>query len=101
TDYIRSSVHEVKHNIFEATLIIILVVFAFLGTVRAVFIPIVTVPLSLIGVCSLMLLMGYSINLLTLLAMVIAIGLVVDDAIVVVENIYRHLEEGKSAYTAA
>lgn len=101
TEYIRSSLHEVIRSITEATIIVILVVFLFLGTIRSVTIPIVTIPLSLIGVASLMLAMGYSLNLLTLLAMVLAIGLVVDDAIVVVENIYRHIEEGMSPYEAA
>lgn len=101
TEYIRSSIREVTHSIIEATIIIIFVVFGFIGAARAVVIPVVTIPLSLIGVCSLMLAMGYSINLLTLLAMVIAIGLVVDDAIVVVENAYRHIEEGKAPLEAA
>lgn len=101
TDYIRNSIHEVIQSITEASLIVILVVFLFLGSLRTVIIPIVTIPLSLIGVCSLMYSMGYSLNLLTLLAMVIAIGLVVDDAIVVVENIYRHIEEGLSPFNAA
>src|SRR3990167_11248218 len=94
TEYIRSSIKEVIRSILEATIIVILVIFAFIGAIRTVTIPVITIPLSLIGVCSLMYAMGYSINLLTLLAMVIAIGLVVDDAIVVVENIYRHIEEG-------
>lgn len=101
TEYIRSSIHEVMHSIIEATFIIILVVFAFIGAAQAVAIPVITIPLSLVGVCSLMFAMGYSINLLTLLAMVIAIGLVVDDAIVVVENIYRHIEEGLTPKDAA
>lgn len=101
TAYIRSSISEVVHSIAEATIIVILVIFAFIGAIQAVSIPVVTIPLSLIGVCSLMYSMGYSINLLTLLAMVIAIGLVVDDAIVVVENIYRHIEEGLSPKEAA
>lgn len=101
TDYIRASIHEVIRSITESTLIVILVVFLFLGAFRAVIIPIVTIPLSLIGVCSLLYAMGYSLNLLTLLAMVLAIGLVVDDAIVVVENIYRHMEEGLSPIKAA
>lgn len=101
TDYIRNSLHEVVRSIVEATLIVILVIFAFIGAIRAVLIPVATIPLSLIGVLSLMLAMGYSINLLTLLAMVIAIGLVVDDAIVVAENIYRHIEEGLSPRQAA
>ncbi|EKD72030.1 MAG: hypothetical protein ACD_46C00029G0003 [uncultured bacterium] len=101
TEYIRSSIHEVIRSIIEATVIVILVIFAFIGAAQAVSIPVVTIPLSLIGVCSLMYGMGYSINLLTLLAMVLAIGLVVDDAIVVVENIYRHIEEGLTPYEAA
>lgn len=101
TEYIRSSIHEVIHTITEASIIVIIVVFLFLGAIRTVTIPIVTIPLSLIGVCSLMLAMGYSLNLLTLLAMVLAIGLVVDDAIVVVENIYRHIEEGLSPLEAS
>lgn len=101
TEYIRSSIHEVLRSIVEATIIVIMVIFLFIGSLRAVVIPIVTIPLSLVGVCSLMMAMGYSINLLTLLAMVIAIGLVVDDAIVVVENIYRHIEEGLTPKEAA
>lgn len=101
TEYIRSSIHEVIHTLIEATIIVILVIFLFIGAAQAVAIPVITIPLSLIGVCSLMYSMGYSINLLTLLAMVIAIGLVVDDAIVVVENIYRHIEEGLTPREAA
>lgn len=101
TEYIRNSINEVEHSLFEATIIVILVIFIFIGAARAVTIPVITIPLSLIGVCSLMFAMGYSINLLTLLAMVIAIGLVVDDAIVVVENIYRHIEEGLTPRDAA
>lgn len=101
TEYIRSSIHEVVVSIFEATIIVIIVIFAFIGAPRAVSIPVITIPLSLIGACSLMFALGYSINLLTLLAMVIAIGLVVDDAIVVVENIYRHIEQGRTPYDAA
>jgi multidrug efflux pump len=77
------------------------VIFLFLASFRSVIIPVVTIPLSLIGVCSLMLAMGFTFNLLTLLAMVLAIGLVVDDAIVVVENIHRHLEEGKPPVQAS
>ena len=85
---------EVFKTIGEATLIVILVILLFLGSFRSVLIPIVTIPLSLVGVCFVLFALGYSINLLTLLAMVLAIGLVVDDAIVVVENIHRHIEEG-------
>lgn len=101
TEYIRSSIHEVIRSITEASIIVIAVIFLFLGTIRSVTVPLVTIPLSLVGVCSLMFAMGYSLNLLTLLAMVLAIGLVVDDAIVVVENIYRHIEDGLSPFDAA
>lgn len=101
TDFIRASINEVIHTIMEAALIVIFVIFLFLGSLRSVIIPVVTIPLSLIGVCTLMLFLGYSINLLTLLAFVLAIGLVVDDAIVVVENVHRHLEEGKNPFQAA
>jgi len=101
TDYIRASIKEVITTIIEAALIVIVVIFLFLGSIRSVLIPIVTIPLSLIGVCTLMMFLGYSINLLTLLAFVLAIGLVVDDAIVVVENIHRHIEHGKTPLEAA
>jgi multidrug efflux pump len=101
TDFIRASLDEVIHTIIEAAAIVIVVIYLFLGSIRSVFIPIVTIPLSLVGVCTLMLMLGYSINLLTLLAFVLAIGLVVDDAIVVVENIHRHIEEGKTPFDAA
>ncbi len=101
TDFIRASIKEVVRTILEAAFIVILVIYLFLGSIRSVFIPLVTIPLSLIGVCTLMLFLGYSINLLTLLAFVLAIGLVVDDAIVVVENIYRHIEEGLTPFEAA
>ena len=101
TDFIQASINEVITSIVEAGLIVIVVIFLFLGALRSVFIPVVTIPLSLVGVGFLMLVMGFSINLLTLLAMVLAIGLVVDDAIVVLENIYRHLEEGKTPFDAA
>ncbi len=101
TTYISASMDEVIVTIFEATLIVILVMYCFLGSLRAVLVPIVTIPLSLIGVAFFMLAMGYSLNLLTLLAMVLAIGLVVDDAIVVVENVHRHLEEGLTPFKAA
>lgn len=101
TKYIRTSIHEVIQTIFEATIIVILVIFLFLGSLRNVLIPMVTIPLSLIGMCFIMLLLGYSLNLLTLLAMVLAIGMVVDDAIVVVENIHRHIEAGLTPFKAA
>jgi multidrug efflux pump len=101
TKFISSSIYEVIKTIVEAALIVIVVIFLFLGAIRPVVIPVITIPLSLVGVTFLMLLLGYSLNLLTLLAMVLAIGLVVDDAIVVVENTHRHLEEGKSPLEAA
>src|SRR6478752_4344203 len=101
TKFIQSSIDEVEKTLGEAVIIVVVVIFLFLASFRSVMIPVVTIPLSLIGVCSLMLLAGFSFNLLTLLAMVLAIGLVVDDAIVVVENIHRHLEEGKPPVQAA
>ena len=97
TIFIKESIKEVAKTLGEAALIVIVVIFLFLGSIRSTFIPIITIPLSLIGVLMLLLAMGYSINLLTLLALVLAIGLVVDDAIVVVENIYRHIEEGHAS----
>src|SRR3990167_861550 len=99
--FIQVSIDEVVKTLIEAVLIVIVVVFLFLGALRSVLIPVITIPLSMIGVLFFMQLMGYSINLLTLLAMVLAIGLVVDDAIVVVENIHRHIEEGKTPFNAA
>ena len=99
--FISASIDEVVHTLGEATVIVILVMLLFLGSFRAVVIPLVTIPLSLVGVCFLLLAMGYSLNLLTLLAMVLAIGLVVDDAIVVVENVHRHIAEGLSPFQAA
>ena len=101
TLFIQASIHEVVKTLIEAVLIVIVVVFLFLGALRSVLIPVITIPLSMIGVLFFMQVMGYSINLLTLLAMVLAIGLVVDDAIVVVENIHRHIEEGKTPLNAA
>ena len=96
TKFIDASIKEVEKTLLEAAVIVIVVIFLFLGSLRSTLIPIVTIPLSLIGVMFALLALGYSINLLTLLALVLAIGLVVDDAIVVVENIYRHIEEGLS-----
>lgn len=101
TETIASSITEVFKTIAEAVLIVVVVILLFLGSFRSVLMPIVTIPLSLIGVCAVMLALGYSINLLTLLAMVLAIGLVVDDAIVVVENIHRHIAEGMTPARAA
>jgi multidrug efflux pump len=101
TNFIRASLWEVMKTLGEAALIVVVVIFLFLGNLRSTIIPIVTIPLSLVGVLGLLLALGYSINLMTLLALVLAIGLVVDDAIVVVENIYRHIEEGKKPMEAA
>ncbi|HEY6833632.1 MAG TPA: efflux RND transporter permease subunit, partial [Pseudolabrys sp.] len=101
TDFVNSSISEVIHTLVEALVIVNLVVFVFLGSLRSVLIPMVAIPLSLIGTFTLMLAFGFSINLLTLLALVLAIGLVVDDAIIVVENVNRHLEEGKTPTAAA
>ncbi len=101
TAFIRASIYEVAKTLLEAAAIVIVVIFLFLGNLRSTFIPIVTIPLSLIGVMIALLALGYSINLLTLLALVLGIGLVVDDAIVVVENIYRHIEEGMTPFDAA
>ncbi|MGH8355372.1 MAG: efflux RND transporter permease subunit, partial [Pseudomonas sp.] len=101
TLFIQASIDEVVKTLIEAVLIVIVVVFLFLGALRSVLIPVITIPLSMIGVLFFMQLMGYSINLLTLLAMVLAIGLVVDDAIVVLENIHRHLEDGMKPLRAA
>ena len=101
TKFIQSSINEVIWTLGEAILIVILVIFVFLGSPRAVTIPIVTIPLSLIGAGLFMMLFGFTINLLTLLALVLAIGLVVDDAIIVVENVARHLEEGRTPLDAA
>jgi multidrug efflux pump len=99
--FISDSIDEVFQTLAEAVLIVLVVVFLSLGSIRAAVVPAVAVPLSLVGGAFLMLLMGFSINLLTLLAMVLAIGLVVDDAIVVVENVHRHLELGASKSDAA
>ena len=101
TAFIRASIEEVVRTLGEAVLIVVVVIFLFLGNLRSTLIPIVTIPLSLVGVMIVLLALGYSVNLLTLLALVLAIGLVVDDAIVVVENIYRHIEEGMTAFEAA
>ena len=99
--YISEALKEVMRTLIEASLIVVLVIFLFLGSLRVVAIPIIAIPLSLVTVLFLIWMMGFSINLLTLLAMVIAIGLVVDDAIVVVENVHRHIEDGKQPFDAA
>jgi len=101
TEFVNSAINEVIRTLVEALLIVTLVVFLFLGSVRSVAIPTVAIPLSLVGTFTLMLIFGFSINLLTLLALVLAIGLVVDDAIIVVENVNRHLEQGMKPVPAA
>lgn len=101
TTFIRAAIDEVVRTILEASIIVMVVIFFFMGSVRSVIIPLVTIPLSMVGVCLFLLALGFSINLLTLLAMVLAIGLVVDDAIVVVENVHRHIEEGRTPFDAA
>jgi multidrug efflux pump len=101
TVFVNSSIDEVGMSLLETVLIVTFVVFAFLGTPRSVLIPVVAIPLSLIGTFGVMLALGFSVNLLTLLALVLAIGLVVDDAIIVVESVSRHLEEGMRPRDAA
>jgi multidrug efflux pump len=101
TDFVNSAIQEVIWTLGEALVLVTLVIFAFLGSLRSVLIPVVAIPLSLIGTFTIMLALGFSINLLTLLALVLAIGLVVDDAIIVVENVNRHLDEGQRPGEAA
>src|SRR5262250_2812903 len=101
TEYINDAINEVLRTLTETLLIVIVVIFLFLGSVRAVIIPIVAIPISLIGAVFLMLAAGFTINLLTLLAIVLSVGLVVDDAIVMVENVERHLHGGKTPFRAA
>lgn len=101
TTYIKQSLDEVYKTIFEATLLVIFVVFAFLRSFRASIIPLITIPVSLVGALLVMYLLNFSINTLTLMALVLAVGLVVDDAIVVLENVYRHMEEGMKPVKAA
>jgi multidrug efflux pump len=99
--YINESINNVYTTIAEAVVLVVLIIFLFLRSVRAMLVPIVTIPISLIGACALMALFGFTINTLTLLSMVLAIGLVVDDAIVMLENIYRHVERGQPPLQAA
>lgn len=101
TRYIESSIVEVVSTLVETLAIVILVIFLFLGSMRSVIIPVIAIPVSLIGAVFLMQLFGFSVNLLTLLAVVLSVGLVVDDAIVVVENVERHISEGKGKLEAA
>lgn len=101
TKFINTSIDEVIKTLVEALIIVTVVIYLFLGSFRAVLVPLIAMPLSLIGTFFIMQLLGYSINLLTLLALVLAIGLVVDDAIIVVENVDRHMKEGKSPFDAS
>ncbi len=101
TEYIQDAINEVLHTLVETLLIVVVVIFLFLGSFRSVLIPVVAIPISLIGAVFLMLVAGFTINLLTLLAIVLSVGLVVDDAIVMVENVERHLQMGKSPFQAA
>lgn len=101
TEFIQASINEVILTLLQASVIVILVIFIFLGSFRSTLIPLITIPLSIIGVLFYLQIMSFSINLLTLLAMVMAIGMLVDDAILVVENIYRHIGEGLRPFQAA
>ena len=101
TAYINNAITEVEHTLIDTLIIVVVVIFLFLGTFRSVLVPVVAIPLSLIGALFLMQVFGFTINLLTLLAIVLSVGLVVDDAIVVVENVERHLREGQTPLNAA
>ncbi|MFO1423248.1 MAG: efflux RND transporter permease subunit [Candidatus Competibacteraceae bacterium] len=101
TNYINNAIAEVVKTLAETLLIVVIIIFLFLGSLRSVLVPIIAIPISLIGGVFLMQLFGFTINLLTLLAIVLSVGLVVDDAIVVVENVERHLREGQSPFDAA
>ena len=101
TAYINDAIHEVVKTLIDTLLIVMVVIFLFLGSLRSVIVPVVAIPISLIGALFLMQVFGFTLNLLTLLAIVLSVGLVVDDAIVVVENVERHLREGKSRMQAA
>src|SRR3954454_3374777 len=101
TAYIEDSIKEVLHTLTETLIIVVIVIFLFLGSLRSVLIPVVAIPLSLVGAVFLMLVAGFTINLLTLLAIVLSVGLVVDDAIVMVENVERHLQLGQPPIRAA
>jgi len=101
TAYIQNAIHEVQDTLAETLLIVVVVIFLFLGSLRSVLVPVVAIPVSLVGAVFLMQVFGFTVNLLTLLAIVLSVGLVVDDAIVVVENVERHLREGLSPREAA
>ena len=101
TKFVDASIYEVKKTLIETLVIVTIVIFLFMGTLRSVLVPVIAMPLSLVGAFFIMLALGYSINLLTLLALVLAIGLVVDDAIIVVENVDRHIKQGMGPLQAA
>jgi len=101
TSYINDAIHEVIHTLIETLIIVAIVIFLFLGSVRSVLVPLIAIPISLIGAVFLMQIFGFTLNLLTLLAIVLSVGLVVDDAIVIVENVERHIREGKTPFNAA
>ena len=101
TAYINDAIHEVVKTLIDTLLIVMVVIFLFLGSFRSVLVPVVAIPISLIGALFLMQVFGFSLNLLTLLAIVLSVGLVVDDAIVVVENVERHMREGMTRMNAA
>jgi multidrug efflux pump len=101
TEYISSAIHDVTETLIETLCIVMIVIFLFMGSLRAVVVPILAIPVSLVGAVLLMLIFGFTLNLLTLLAIVLAVGLVVDDAIVVVENVERHIQEGMTPINAA
>lgn len=101
SQFLQSAIHESFATLFEAILLVVAVIFVFLGSLRAALIPVATIPVCVIGVFGVMLICGFSINVMTLLAIILAIGLVVDDAIVVLENIHRHIERGMAPVAAA
>lgn len=101
SEYISNAITDVTHTLVDTLLIVVVVIFLFLGSMRSALVPIIAIPVSLIGAVFLMQLFGFTLNLLTLLAIVLSVGLVVDDAIVVVENIERHLREGRTPFDAA
>ena len=101
TKYIQSALDEVQQTLLETLLIVVLVIFLFLGSLRSALVPVIAIPVSLIGAVFIVQVLGFTVNLLTLLAVVLSVGLVVDDAIVVVENVERHLREGKTPLNAA
>jgi multidrug efflux pump len=101
TYYMSHALTEISHTLAETVAIVALIVFLFMGSIRSVLVPLVAMPISLVGACIFMTIMGFSLNLLTILAIVLSVGLVVDDAIVMVENVERHIREGKTRFQAA